>query len=415
MVSHKPDSGALETAGIDAFGALATQLRTEPQACPDTAALARAAGLDRRGLDALVRAHAHLTPAAWLNRERTDAACRLYGRSGPATADAAAAVGFASAGAFERACLAHMRMRPDAYRRLADSSEFSLLLPKDYRAADILSYHNRDPLSLCESVRGERIFKALLTPDGAAILEISLAARRADCCSHAASRLSPKSMRFLHRTALSMLGLIWDTASFEKHGRTHPGLHALVAKRPGMRLPLAATPFDGLCWAIVGQQINLAFASALRRDLIALAGEKIDGMRAHPTPRQVAALDIADLRKKRFSRSKAQYLTGAAQAILGETLDVDSMAAGSAVAAQRRLIAVRGIGRWTARYMLMRGCGFADCAPVGDVALAAALQRFTAAQLRPTHDEVETLMRPFSPFRSLATAHLWTSLGDDPG
>jgi 3-methyladenine DNA glycosylase/8-oxoguanine DNA glycosylase len=58
----------------------------------------------------------------------------------------------------------------------------------------------------------------------------------------------------------------------------------------------------------------------------------------------------------------------------------------------------------------MRGAGFADCAPVGDVALAAALQRLVAAAERPDATEVERLMEPFTPHRSLATCHLWASL-----
>jgi 3-methyladenine DNA glycosylase/8-oxoguanine DNA glycosylase len=73
---------------------------------------------------------------------------------------------------------------------------------------------------------------------------------------------------------------------------------------------------------------------------------------------------------------------------------------------------LRGVGTWTARYMLMRGAGFADCAPVGDVALAAALQKLVGSAERPAPVEVEALMRPFAPHRSLATFHLWASLKD---
>jgi 3-methyladenine DNA glycosylase/8-oxoguanine DNA glycosylase len=93
-------------------------------------------------------------------------------------------------------------------------------------------------------------------------------------------------------------------------------------------------------------------------------------------------------------------------------MPVETLADGSAVAAERSLTRQRGIGTWTARYMLMRGAGFADCAPVGDVALAAALQRLTAADRRPESSEVEELMQPFAPYRSLATVHLWASLRD---
>jgi len=67
---------------------------------------------------------------------------------------------------------------------------------------------------------------------------------------------------------------------------------------------------------------------------------------------------------------------------------------------------------WIKVEPLVRGAGFADCAPIGDVALAAALQKLTGADERPDPDEVANLMRPFAPHRSLATCHLWASLRD---
>jgi len=401
-----------DRAAVARFEALATQVRGRPEKFANTAALARAADVDRAGLGSLLREHAHREPSAWLELERTRAACRKLHGKRARPGDAAHAAGFAGRAAFERACRKHMRMPPEAYRALGSAPRFSVALPARYRAADILAYHARDPLSSCERVRGNCIYKALLGPDGPAVLEISIAARRADCRVHARAKLGGASVRCMHAVALGMLGLSADVVAFEMHAGRDARLAALVAKRRGLRVPLSATVFDGLCWAIVGQQINVAFAASLRRDLIELAGQKIDGMRAHPTPAQVAALDMSDLRQRRFSRSKAEYLTGAAQAILQGQLAIDSMSQGSAVAAEQSLTAVRGIGTWTARYLLMRGLGFADCAPIGDVALAAALKTFTAAAERPGHDEVEALMRPFSPHRSLATCHLWASLRD---
>ena len=59
---------------------------------------------------------------------------------------------------------------------------------------------------------------------------------------------------------------------------------AFVRHRRGLRMPLLPTGFDALCWGIIGQQINVKFACSLRREIVALAGEKIGDMRAHPTP-----------------------------------------------------------------------------------------------------------------------------------
>src|SRR5690606_12276240 len=117
----------------------------------------------------------------------------------------------------------------------------------------------------------------------------------------------------------------------------------------------------------------------------------VDGMRAHPTPERLAALDARDLTTRRYSRSKAEYLLGAARAVASGALDLERLESGSALAAERLMTALRGIGIWTARYTLMRGAGFADCAPVGDVALAAALKNLTGAAERPGPEEVEQL------------------------
>jgi 3-methyladenine DNA glycosylase/8-oxoguanine DNA glycosylase len=143
--------------------------------------------------------------------------------------------------------------------------------------------------------------------------------------------------------------------------------------------------------------------------MVTIAGERIGAMRAHPTPQAVANLDVDDLNRRRYSRSKARYLIDAAQAAATGALDIENLAEGSALAAEKALTAQRGIGIWTARYVLMRG-GFADAAPVGDAALAAALQRLHNLPERPDTDQTARLMAAFAPHRSLATMHLWTYL-----
>ncbi len=135
-------------------------------------------------------------------------------------------------------------------------------------------------------------------------------------------------------------------------------------------------------------------------------------MRAHPTPAAVAALDYGDLTTRRFSRRKAEYLVDTARRVAAGELSLEL--GGPAPALERRLLAVRGLGPWSVQYFLMRGAGLADCAPVGDAALAAALQRFFALGHRPDAGEARARMEPFAPLRSLATFHLWQSLGDAP-
>ena len=401
-----------EDSDLALFEGLAARVRAAPERFADTAAAARACGVSQAKLEDLMRAHAHLTPAAWLRRERVRAACRLLLETSDRIVDVGLAAGFASESVFHRQFLALTRMTPGAYRALDGARVFQLQLPRGYRRQEILAYHARDPESPCEKVQGERIFKALAAPEGPIVLEIALEPDAAWCRIRAGAAPAQASMRAIHGAALRMLGLAADITAFETRAQRDAPFAAIVARRRGLRLPLTPTTFEGLCWAVIGQQINIRFASALRREILELAGERVGGMRAHPTPQRLAQIDAADLARRRYSRAKARYLVGAAQAVAAGELPAETFAEGSAIAAERAMTRLHGIGTWTARYVLMRGAGFPDCAPVGDAALAAALQRLTAAGERPRADEVERLMHAYAPHRSLATFHLWTSLKD---
>jgi 3-methyladenine DNA glycosylase/8-oxoguanine DNA glycosylase len=128
----------------------------------------------------------------------------------------------------------------------------------------------------------------------------------------------------------------------------------------------------------------------------------------------VAALEPEQLKPLQFSRSKAEYVIGLARKVASGELPLEDLPEGAATSAALRLAAERGIGPWTAHYVLMRGCGFGDCVPLGDAGLTLALQRHHQLDHRPTVKETAALMAPFAPHRSLATFHLWASLKGVP-
>ena len=390
-----------EDENIALFEGLANRVRANPAAFADASALARGAGVSLTKLGALFRDHAQLAPAHWLRRERVRHAAELLLTTNDKVVDVGYCAGFESESVFHRQFLALTRMTPGAYRAL--SNVFLLQLPAGYRAKEVLAYHARDPESLCERSEGNRIWKALHTDDAPAILELSLEKDGVWVRVQSDRKLGRSSLAFLHDAALKMLGLNNETAPFETR-------HAeFTAPRRGLRLPNIPTGFDGLAWGIIGQQINVKFAASLRGEIIRMAGEPIGAMRTHPTPERVANLRVATLNKRRFSRSKANYLIGAAGAVAKGELDIESLPRTSAVAAEKKLTALHGVGTWTARYTMLRG-GFADAAPVGDSALATALQRLHKLPERPDHQQVKSLMAKYSPHRSLATMHLWTYL-----
>jgi AraC family transcriptional regulator of adaptative response / DNA-3-methyladenine glycosylase II len=380
---YDPDVHLLET--------LAADVRRDPSGFADAAAMVARSGIGTTKLNALFRQHFHTTPAAFLARERVAAACDALA-DGRTVTDAAYAAGYESLSAFHLNFRRQTGLTPGEYRALGSGSGFTMTLPEGFRAEAVLTYLGRDPASPVERVRGGELVKGLRLGGAPARLRLAFEDGAARCDVEAERTVGAAEMREAHAAAVRMLGLASEPAAFERHVARRPELARLVERRPGLRLPQTADAWECLVWTIVGQQVNLPFAFALRGVIAELAGEPAgDGLRAHPTPRAVARLDYADLTSRRFSRRKAEYV---------------------APALERRLLEVRGLGPWSVAYLMMRGYGFADCVPVGDAGLAAALQRHFDLDHRPGPAETRVLMEPFAPFRSLATYHFWTSLGD---
>jgi len=399
-----------------ALEGLMASVRRNPGEYRTPEALAAAAGVAPAALEAAFLGLAHRTPAAFLEEARVEAAKRsLLGAFGPPER-VGESVGFFSPQAFRAAFHRRTGMTPARYQDLGQGgAAFTLDLPSGYRVEDVLAYHGRDPLSFSERVEGGTLLKALRLDGVDATLELRFGDAKVKVRLHAPGEADPARMGLAHRRAVRMLGLAADPGPFETFLGAHPAFRDLVAPRSGLRIPLTPDVWECLVWAILGQQVNLAFAYTLRRRLTERVGGPAPlGLTAHPGPGAVAALDPGELAPLQFSRGKASYLVLAAGETAAGRLPLERLPEGTAAGAEARLLALRGVGPWTAHYVLMRGCGFEDCVPLGDAGLTAALQRHHALDHRPGPGETAELMAPYAPHRSLATFHLWASLKGVP-
>ncbi len=362
-------------------------------------------------LHALFRQHYHTTPAAYLSRTRIAAACRLLADLHCQVADVAYSVGYESLSAFHDNFRKATGLSPSDYQHLG--SDFTLSVPENYLPWVALKLLARDPDSRIERVDGHHAVKALVVGSQTAVVHLDFHGQRVACRVESARALDRSTLHDIHSTILRMLGFGMNPAPFERQIAGTPDLARLIEGRAGLRIAQSADVFEGITWAIVGQQVNLAFAFKLRRALAELCGQEVgEGLYAHPTPERVAALDYTDLTARQYARKKAEYLIDTARLVVSGDLVIDPQA--SATEIEKRLHAVRGLGPWSVNYIMMRALGFADCVPLGDTGLSTGLQRFFALDHRPGADEVSQLMEPFAPFRSLATYHLWMSLGVNP-
>lgn len=383
----------------------------EPARFPDAASLAAASGFGVTKLAELTRRHYHATPLAVLQRLRVSWAAERLLCGSERVLDVGFAAGWESPSAFHASFAKRTGLTPGGYRKLRTADEFVLRLPPRYRVADTLAFIGRDPGSPTERVRSRSASRALRLAGGPARAQVELAAGHARCRIEAGRALSARERAEAHAALVPWLAIDGE-ATPGRGAAGRPPWKSLLARRPGLRIPRTPTVFEGLTWAVLGQQVNLSFAYRLRRRVVELAGERLDPwLTCHPTPQRLAAVDAADLARLQLSRRKAEYLLGAARAAAGG-LDLEALPGGAATRAAERLADLRGVGPWTVQYVLMRACGFADCIPAADAGLARAVQAFFDLDHRPDAAEVQQRLAAFAPHRSLATFHLWSFLGD---
>lgn len=403
---HDPD--------LDRVERLVERIRQAPGDFLQTSDLAKSAGLDPSKLDLLFHRHFHSTPAALLTRVRIREAQRLLVETDRGLSQIALDIGFESRSSFDQDFRRLSATTPAAYRRLRGASRFEVRLPENWHRRRILAYLARDPQSLVQQVQGGSLRLGVRLEKTPALLHLDLGESRVVCDLISQEPLPETAAFAAQGIVLRILGLTIDPRPFERHVSLSPALAPLVEGRRGLRIPQTPTLFEGLAWTILGQQINLAFALTLFRRLVKRAGQPVgEGLFAPPTPEAVAAIEVSELTAQQFSGRKAEYLVDTAGLVAQGKLPLGDLAMGSATIAERTLKAVRGIGPWSANYLMMRAFGFEDCLPLGDTGLTQGLWTFFNLPERPRGEETERLMRPFSPHRSLATFHLWQSLAKE--
>jgi DNA-3-methyladenine glycosylase II len=290
---------------------------------------------------------------------------------------------------------------------------FTLALPEDFRLGDVLAFHRRDAESIAEEVSAERLRKGILLDDVPVVLDIALppGGGAAHVSVHANAALSAAAKQQAREAAISILGLRIDPAPFSAFVKKDKLFAALAKKQPGLRIVQSATVFEALTWAIIGQQINLSFAIALRRTFILQAGRQhSSGLWCYPDAQSAAALTVEDLTSRKFSRAKAETVLRLAQLVADGELALDVTPSNTIEQISAALLAVKGIGPWTVNYGLLRGYGYADCSLHGDVAVRAALQTLLGEDTKPDIKRTEQILAAYSPHRTMAAAHLWASL-----
>jgi AraC family transcriptional regulator of adaptative response / DNA-3-methyladenine glycosylase II len=205
----------------------------------------------------------------------------------------------------------------------------------------------------------------------------------------------------LERIASRWFGLDDDLAAVARTLGADPVVGPLVRRRPSLRILGHLDGFEAAVTTVLGQQVSLAAARTFGGRLAAAFGTPgPGGLLVHPSPDRLAAVDPAELQAVvRITHARARTLHALAVACA----DGLELAPGADPRDVRsRLVALPGIGPWTADYLALRVLGDRDAMPVGDLVLRRALDV-------PDQRDVARAAEAWRPFRAFAAVHLWTA------
>jgi DNA-3-methyladenine glycosylase II len=196
------------------------------------------------------------------------------------------------------------------------------------------------------------------------------------------------------------MGGPFDLDSFTAFAATDPVLGPLVERLRGLRPPLAPDPWESLVTSITAQQVSLHAAFAIRNRFIQAFGERFERAYAFPTRERLVAAEPEELLALGFSRRKAEYVVGLARS----ELDLDGLALLPDEEVKARLVALPGIGEWTADWFLARHLARPDAWPAGDLGLRKAVLHFYG------EEDTRAAGDRFPGYRNLAAHYLLTAL-----
>jgi DNA-3-methyladenine glycosylase II len=191
-----------------------------------------------------------------------------------------------------------------------------------------------------------------------------------------------------------LLGFDFDLVAFAEWAAGEEKLAPLVVRFAGFRPSLSLDPFEALVTSITAQQVSLYAAVAIRNRFVERLGQQVGRVWAFPSRERVALASEEELFALGFSRRKAEYVVGLARS----ELDLAELVLLPDEEVKQRIVAVRGLGEWTADWFLARHLGRPHAWPAGDLALRkAVLALYGDVDVRATGAR-------FEPFQNL-TAH----------
>ncbi len=373
--------------------------------------LAGQLGLGQRQLRRAVRRELGVSPIELAQTTRLLLAKRLITETQLPMVQVAFASGFESVRRFNALFRSHYRLTPSAMRRASgpEITNDSVRLVMAYRPplawSALLQFLADRAVPGVECVAQQDYRRTVAVGEQRGWLSVLAVKGRNLLAVELSTSLVPSLAMILSRTR-GVFDLDARPDVIGKQLRGDPLLAGMIRRRPGLRVPGAFDSFELAVRAVLGQQVSVRGASTLAGRLAERFGEPIETPwpclnRIAPTAEQLASTGVSALAKIGIPHSRAETLRALARAVVRR--DVDLAPGTDPAAASEALMALPGIGPWTAQYIAMRAMRSPDAFPASDLGLVKASGLKTARLLERESER-------WRPWRAYAAMALWESL-----
>ena len=279
--------------------------------------------------------------------------------------------------------------------------------PFDYRHT--WRYWRRVPGEIVDVFEDECYSRVLHVGDKDILVHVKPLERSRQKLEATCGELNPKETEELERMLCRVFNLALDLKSFYAFARDHELLFRATREMYGFRPPCFPTLFEGIVSTILGQQVNVRFALDVKRRLVERYGRTLnyEGMTHHcfPLPESFASASVNELRALLVSRQKAGYITGVARLFIEDKIDEEKVRAMTDEQILNSLMSIKGVGKWTAEYLMIRCLGRSSAIPAADTAMRAAFKYFFRLE-QAGEEDVRRLSENWGNWKGIAGFYL---------
>ena len=290
----------------------------------------------------------------------------------------------------------------------------TLPVPREFSFAECLRYLGRSARESLHVVTDGTVSKVIAFSGQPVVVRVSSCSSKTIQVDYTADRADQVLASFVQAYVTDWFDLATDLQPFYSLAQQDALLASAVERHYGLRVIGIPDLFEALCWAIIGQQINLAFAYTLKQRMVQTFGTvhfvEERPYYQFPLPEVMVQQTPASLTTLQFSARKAEYILGIARAMVDRTLSKEALSLLSEEDAEETLMRYKGVGSWTARYVLLKCLKQPDAFPAKDVGLHNALKQGLGLSQKPDIADVYRYAEPWRGWRGYATFYLWQTL-----